>query len=217
MKSLNLNNLKPKKLFSMGVLDLPHVGDLSRPFFITIGCSLTAGVGLEYKDTWSSLLGDRLDMEHINLSMAGSSLDYQYDTLLRAQQVLTESRFTVWMHTYPTRFHWIKLRHILGDKLARRGIGGNLEYKPTLLKKISKLVSRTQHQNIIHTNTWGYDLKTKLAINKQICRTSNRYMLNHDDMLDYASDGSHAGPLSHHSVAVKLYGHIYRNFPRWYQ
>ena len=92
---MDLNPLKPKKFLSLGRHDLPHVGDLSRPYFITVGCSLTAGLCLDYKDTWSSALSKKLDMEHINLSMVGSSLDYQHHTLIKAERILKEARFVV--------------------------------------------------------------------------------------------------------------------------
>ena len=71
---MDLNSLKPKKFLSLGHHDLPHVGDLGKDFFVAVGCSYTAGAGLRYTDTWASRLGKKLNMEHINLGLDGSSV-----------------------------------------------------------------------------------------------------------------------------------------------
>jgi len=214
---MDLNSLKPKKFLGLGHHDLPHVGDLSRPYFITVGCSLTAGTFLDYKDTWSARLSKKLNMEHINLAMAGSSLDYQYHTLIEAEKILKEARFVVWMHTYTKRYHLMRLRHIIGDMMARRGQAKPLEYNEKCFSKIQKFVDLTEHKNILHTNTWGYDVKTKIALEKVICRQNKKYILNEHPRHDYASDGQHAGPISHHLLADDLHHHITSYFAHWHQ
>lgn len=215
MKSRNINKLKPKKFLSLGHHDLPHVGDLTRPYFVTIGCSFTAGKFLEYKETWCSKLSKNLNLQHINLAMIGSSLDYQYNILIEAKKILDDSLFMIWMHTYPTRYHWNILRHIVGDKIARRGVGGNLEYTAKNLQKIKRFTDLTNDLDVLHTNAWGYDIKTKIAIDKTICRHNKKYLLNSHDYLDRASDDLHAGPKSHHILAVDIQKHIMKHFPTW--
>ena len=226
MELQNINKLKPKKFLSIGHHDLPYVGDLSKPYFITVGCSLTAGNFLDYKDTWSSTLSKKLNMEHINLAMEGSSLDYQYDTLIKAEKILKDARFVVWMHTYTKRYHLMRFRHIIGDMLARRGIARHpsqdnqakgLEYNEKCFKKIEKFVELTRDKKILHTNTWGYDVKTKLALEKVVCRKNKKYMLNNNEWQDYASDGIHAGPISHSHLANDIHDHMTRYFMDWYQ
>jgi hypothetical protein len=214
---MDLNQLKPKKFLSLGHHDLPHVGDLSRPYFITVGCSLTAGIFLDYKDTWSYALSKKLNMEHINLAMVGSSLDHQYHTLIKAESILNEARFVVWMHTYTKRYHLMHLRYIIGDMLARRGQAKALEYNEKCFRKIKKFVELTKHKKILHTNTWGYDVKTKLALEKVVCRKNKKYMLNNHPWHDRASDDMHAGPISHGHLANDLYDHMTRYFMDWYQ
>ena len=214
---MDLNRLKPKKFLSLGRHDLPHVGDLSRPYFITVGCSLTAGLSLDYGETWSSILSKKLNMEHINLAMVGSSLDYQYHTLIKAEKILKEARFIVWMHTYTKRYHLMHLRHIIGDMLARRGQAKELQYNEKCFTKIEKFIELTKHKKILHTNTWGYDVKTKLALEKLVCRKNKKYMLNNHPWHDLASDDLHAGPTSHELLADDLHDHICRYFADWHQ
>ena len=96
-----------------------HVGDLSKPFFITVGCSHTKGVSLTYSNTWAYNIAKLFNMEHINLGFSGSSLEYQLSLITRAENVLPKAKFILWMHTYPSRSHKFFLSHILGDKLCR--------------------------------------------------------------------------------------------------
>ena len=212
---MNLDILKPRKLLGLGWHDLPHVGDLSKPYFVTIGCSLTAGNFLAYEDTWSYKLSQKIDMEHVNLAMNGSSMDYQYDTLTKAQKILKDSRFMVWMHTYPTRYHLNFLRYFIGDRLARRGMGGDLSYSQKSFEKIKRFTELTKDMKVLHTNTWGYDKKTKLVLEKLICRENRKYLLNKHEFIDRARDNEHAGPRSHETLATDVHKHIMKYFPTW--
>ena len=212
---MNLENLKPRKFLSLGRHDLPHVGDLTQPYFVTIGCSFTAGNFLEYKDTWSARLSQKLNLEHINLAMEGSSMNYQYNTLTSAQKILKDARFMVWMHTYPTRYHLNFLRHIIGDPLARRGVGGDLPFSQKSLKKIKGFTELTKDMRVLHTNAWGYDKKTKLVLEKLICRQNRKYLLNKHEYIDRVRDNAHAGPISHETLATDIHEHIMKYFPTW--
>ena len=117
---MNIDCLKPKKFLSLGHHDLPHVGDLEKDFFIAVGCSYTAGAGLEYTDTWASRLGEKLNMEHINLGLDGSSFEYQYDKIVECAKILPNHKFIIWMQTHPIRSHHNKFfSHIFGDLKSR--------------------------------------------------------------------------------------------------
>ena len=113
MKLPNLNIFKPKKPLGLGYHELPHIGDLSKPFFITVGCSHTKGVSLDYSNTWTHKISKLLDMEHINLGFSGSSLEYQLSLIEKAETVLPQAKFILWMHTYPSRSHKFFLSNIL--------------------------------------------------------------------------------------------------------
>lgn len=212
---MNIDSLKPRKFLSIGRHDLPHVGDLTQPYFVTVGCSFTAGNFLSYDDTWSSRLSQKLDLEHINLAMGGSSMDYQYNTLVRAGKILEGARFMVWMHTYPTRFHWNFLRYIIGDRLARRGMRRELSYSQKSLEKIRRFTELTKDMKVLHTNAWGYDNKTKLVLEKMISNRNKKYLMNKHEYFDRASDNEHAGPNSHEILATDIHKHIIKYFPTW--
>ena len=95
---MHLGCLRPKKFLSLGSYNLPHIGEIkNKPYFITIGCSFGSGMFLTYQDTWSSILANKLNYEHINLSWEGSSLNYQYNTILKAEKLLKNAKFIIWM------------------------------------------------------------------------------------------------------------------------
>jgi len=212
---MNLDSIKPRKFLSLGRHDLPHVGDLTQPYFVTIGCSLTAGQYLRYEDTWSARLARKLKLEHVNLAWWGSSLDYQLDILSKANSVLTNSKFTVWMHTYPTRYHLQGLNVIIGDWYARCGGNKIQEFNSYTWSKIEKCVKKTADEKVLHSNCWGYDEKTKLMIKKKISTNNKKYLLNKHEWLDRASDGVHAGPISHQTISEDMYAHIKKYFQHW--
>lgn len=51
---------------------------LTKDNFVTVGCSLTYGIGLPQKYTWASLLSEQLDLPVYNLGIPGSSGDTCY-------------------------------------------------------------------------------------------------------------------------------------------
>ena len=159
----NIGQLKPKKFLSLGRHDLRHVGDLSKPFFVAIGCSATKGDELNYDDCWVKQLANKLNLEHINLGFTGSSLEYQLDVYQKSRSILNNALFTVWMHPFAYRTHKFKLRNILGDRLCRIKFGNKLDDIDTW-HKIQKYVKTVYNDKVIITNCWGYNQKIKLLI-----------------------------------------------------
>jgi hypothetical protein len=214
MELQNLNKLKAKKFLSLGYHNLPHVGDLSKPFFITVGCSHTKGDALDYSDTWSSVISNLLGIEHINLGFEGSSLDYQLNVIEKAETVLPQAKFILWMHTYPLRGHKHLFSSILGDKLCRRQIVVDKlnNYNLTCWNKIKMYVDKVKDKKVLITNCWGYDSGINVLIQKKICNTNLKYFFNQEGWSDYATDNTHAGPESHKKLAKDWYGHITKHF-----
>jgi hypothetical protein len=114
-----LDTLKPRKFLSLGRYDLPHVGDISKPYFVTVGCSYSAGTALDYKDVWCNVLAKKLKLQHVNLSFPGSSLEYQHDKIVESEKILSDAKFIVWMQTHPVRSHRKFLSYFIGDRNAR--------------------------------------------------------------------------------------------------
>ena len=210
----NIGQLKPKKFLSLGRHDLRHVGDLSKPFFVAIGCSATKGDELNYDDCWVKQLANKLNLEHINLGFTGSSLEYQLDVYQKSKSILNNALFTVWMHPFAYRTHKFKLRNILGDRLCRIKFGNKLDDIDTW-HKIQKYVKTVYNDKVIITNCWGYNQKIKLLIQNKICKKNKNYFLNNGEIIDHGHDKLHAGPKCHALLANDLHNHIVKHFDHW--
>ena len=212
----NISQLKPKKFLSVGRHDLRHVGDLTKPFFVTVGCSFTKGVALDYPDTWAYKIGQLFNMEHINLGFSASSIDYQLSLINKTESILPQARFILWMHTYPSRSHKFFLSHILGDKLCRVQNENFLFYKNEIEQdysidswnKIKAVVDKVKNKKVFMTNCWGYNQGIKILMKNKICKFNKNYFLNEDPWIDLASDNVHAGKKSNTKIAKDWFTHI---------
>tara|TARA_A100001011_G_scaffold167969_1_gene176722 strand:- start:1019 stop:1696 length:678 start_codon:yes stop_codon:yes gene_type:complete len=217
----NIDQLKPKKFLSLGRHKLRYVGDLSKPFFITVGCSHTKGVSLSYSDTWANNIAKLFNMEHINLGFSGSSLEYQLSLITRAENILPKAKFILWMHTYPSRSHKFFLSHILGDKLCRVQKENFLFYKDEIEQdynldswnKLKTVVEQVKNKKVFMTNCWGYNSGLKTLMHNKICKNNFKYFLNQDNWIDHAPDNAHAGIKSHAKIAQDWFTHITKHYP----
>ena len=214
MTQQNLNFLKPKKFLSLGYHKLQYVGDLSKDFFVTIGCSFAKGTALDYQNTWSSKIAQLLNLEHINLSFEGSSLEYQFNVIKKVQKFLPQHKFILWMHTFPIRSHQTNLSRIIGDKYARIQVN-NLWTDVQSWNKIQKYVNLVNTQKVLMTNCWHYNNKIKLLLKEKICKHNPQYFYNKHEPIDQATDNEHPGSLSHNKLASDWFLHITKHFSHW--
>lgn len=197
---MDLAKLKPTSSFNLSRLDFPHCGDLTKPFFVTVGCSFTAGESLDYMDTWPFKLGKLLGMEHLNIGYNGTSIEYQSDKITLVKQLLPQAKFIIWMQSYPTRSH-SKLK-ILGDNQRRIRVHKPYEDPQTW----KKLVHHTDMhiKDCVITNAWGYDHKFVKLLQGRYRKTLN-YYVNSLPIIDYGSDHIHPGPNSHSSFVNQIF------------
>jgi len=210
MLSQNLNSLKPRKPLGLGLQDLPHVGDLNKDFFITVGCSFTQGSYIDYTDTWSHRLGKMLNMEHLNIAFEGSSLEYQYE-LIKKVSLLYPDNTILWMQTFPVRTHRWFMAPIAGDRLARKVFDKTWD-DPASWRKILKYVELAKDHKVYMTNCWGYNTKIKVLLENKICNHNRNYFFNPDEPVDKGLDDVHPGKESHRILAEKWYDHLTKHF-----
>ena len=210
----NLNTLKPKKFLSLGRHPLAHIGDLTKPYFVTIGCSYTYGVGLNYEDTWSSKLANTLGLEHINLSFPGTSIEYQYEKILQAETILSKAKFIIWMQSSPVRSHRTSISFLIGDKSARIPVSITWDDKK-LWEKVRKFYDLCKNKKIIFINGWRWNKKIKLLLESKICKNNKNYFFNKYEPEDLAFDKLHPGPSSHLHLVHDLIPHITKHFSDW--
>ena len=190
---------------------LVHWGDINKNFFATIGCSMTYGVGVEYKNTWSNLLAEQFNMEHINLSFNGSSIEYQSRVVKLLWELLPQTKFCIWMHTFPTRSQ--NLDESLSDQ--ERRIYDHTAWKDTATwQKILDHFDKFSKANILCTNSWFYPEPYLKMLNGWF-KGENKFFVNNDDVTDFANDNKHPGKESHKKLSLDLGNHIKKFFPEW--
>tara|TARA_Y100001970_G_scaffold252441_1_gene326251 strand:- start:2248 stop:2904 length:657 start_codon:yes stop_codon:yes gene_type:complete len=210
----NLNKLKPRKFLSLGRHSLAHVGDLSKPYFVVVGCSYTYGVGLNYKDVWCNKLAQTLGLEHINLSFPGTSIEYQYDKILQTEKILSDAKFIIWMQSSPVRSHRTFLSFLIGDKSARIPVSTTWGDKK-LWEKVQRFYDLTKNKKIIFTNGWHWNNKIKLLLENKICKQNKNYFLNKYEPEDLGFDKIHPGTQSHLHLVNDIGSHITKHFSDW--
>jgi hypothetical protein len=214
---MHIDTLKPRKFLSLGRYDLPHVGDLSRPYFVAVGCSVMAGSGVAYQKSWVSQVASRLGLQHVNLALEGSSLEYQYHKILESERVLKDAKFILWMQSPPIRNHRMMLRKIIGDKYARVRFHDQMYRTPDVVgrtwNKLKKFYHISNRKNIIFTNTWGWDGRLLLLLKSKIANKDKKYFVNDNQIIDRGHDGIHPGPATHNVLTDKIYGHIQTHYP----
>ena len=204
---MNIDKLKPTKFLNISTRDFPHCGDLSKPFFVVVGCSHTAGDCIEYKDCWANQLATMLEMEHLNIGFSGSDLSYQSSKIDMLKDTLPEAQFYIWMQTYPVRNR--KNFKLLGDTYRRIQVYTTWE-DPTTLDLLLTYADKHLHKPILITNVWGYP-QQYIKILKGKYRSTHNYYVNDNIVTDYGSDGKHSGPNTHKKIATDLYNYIIDN------
>lgn len=193
---------------------MPHVGDLNKPYFIAMGCSYTSGMALQYNEVWCSRLASKLGLEHVNIAFDGSSMEYQYEKIKMAEEILKDALFVVWMQTHPQRTHRTKWRWMLGDVYSRV-LWHLTPQDPRCWEKVRSFFELVKSKKVLCVNSWGWDRKIKMYLNAKICSKTNQYLFNDNEPVDYGKDNEHPGPKSHLKISDQLYDHIQNHLSQW--
>lgn len=215
-----LSNLMPRKFLGLGRDRLSHIGDLTKPYFVAVGCSVVGGETLcvDYKDSWVNRLATRLGLEHINLGFDGSSLEYQYEKIKMCEKILPDCEFIVWMQSPPWRSHHMRLGRFIGDRWARMKIDSELfRTKESLGAQWQKLLmyydQAKKNQKILFTNTWSWSPQLLLPLESKMKKSGSRYYVNAQNIIDYGEDNMHPGTETHKQLAVEIEQHVLKHFP----
>jgi hypothetical protein len=216
---MNLSTLCPTTSFGFKKIELPHCGDLSKPYFVTIGCSNTAGTSeqdndikiLDYDCMWPSLVAQDLQMQHINIGFAGASVQYLNPKLKKSLTILSNAKFVLYMIPFPVRSH---SRLFFLDDHKKRRYHTTLWREQKTLINIKNTVEMFSEDKVIFTNNWGYDpsmLESITALYKKY----PKFFVNRDTIIDRAEDDNHPGKKTHIEISKKLVAHIRKNFNDW--
>lgn len=191
---------------------------------MSIGCSLTEGVGVNDNETWSHFFSKLINGVDLNFGVGGRSNDYisrcllSYYDLIKPDLVLimyTESHrrefYTKNGEIEP--FHHKKWGYFLETK------DGEEEHKSllTLSNKESNFQNWYKNHQLIklflEVKKCNWLWNGWFATNDYI--DENRFDGDYYPFIDYGSEGVHPGPKTNKEYSIKLYNYISEKFPQY--
>lgn len=173
------------------------------PCMVALGCSYTVGIGLPLKDIWPTLVGNALGLKVYNLGWGGTSADTCYRLARYWIPVLTPR--VVCMLTPPRAR--LELSTIKGTQPP---VDVFMPMSCSVLCTASDVYLKHWFGN--DDNHWFNQEKNTLAI-ESIAESNNAKFasINADDegscsrdIVGYARDHMHTGPIGHEQMAKKL-------------
>lgn len=172
-----------------------------QPCIVALGCSYTLGSGLPVESTWSSLVGQALNLPVANLAWMG----YSADSCFRLAEY--------WIPRLNTK-HVIMLTPF-ADRLEVLTESDAITYMPGNISSTASDQYLT-HWMLNNENSRLNSTKNKLALT-QLCKIHNvscwiydalTYMADSREKLEYARDYMHAGPRGHEILAERIINDI---------
>lgn len=194
----------------------------------TIGCSITAGTGVQHDQRYGHLLSQQLNLPEINLAKNGASILFSADSILRTD--IQSNDVVVWGITCPGRVEIVE----------------NLSLQPYTIEKYVQEPKEKQYWNLNYFSSSTLVVKQIQQIFQVInfCKkiSANLYIANLLDLswiplvfdkyhnfidltnnnkcinahvpkfLDVGTDGAHPGPAQHQEYAEKIFNLIKENY-----
>lgn len=188
---------------------------------MSIGCSLTEGIGVNDNETWSKVFSDLIGGVNLNFGLGGRSNDYIARTLLTFHDMIKPDIVLI-MYT------------IVNRKEIYTNDNGVEPFMPThswgYLKDTS---SGRETQNMMVSLQNDYEdyanwYKNHLLIKNFLDNKKTKWVWNGENLfidyqdvnrfdsgirpfLDLGSDNTHPGPITHKSCGEKLYHHVMKS------
>jgi len=194
---------------------------------MSIGCSLTEGVGVNNDETWSSqfskLLRDGVDL---NLGISGRSNDYISRSLMTFYDLLNPDLVLI-MYTSPIRREFYTENAGIEPFIPTQSWGYMEETEDG--KKIQSKLTELQNDSEDFINWYKNHQLIRLFLeskkcnwlwNGNFCVTKdyeefNRFDGGYGTYIDKGVDGNHPGPKHNQEYVQKLHEFIVKNFPSY--
>lgn len=210
--------------FNLDKFNLLHASrSTNDPILWTMGCSFTAGDGVEYEQRYGYLLGKKLNIPEITLSTNGSSISWTADQLLRSD--VNANDIVIWGLTNIQRIDYVKnwelyttnascyskipkeLRYWSPEFFdSTTNITLSIHKILQVINFCSKIGAKLYLVNLLDVS-WmlpvlkDYEFYLDLTKDFPIDDCLNTY-------LDIGTDGAHPGPLTHAWYAEQIYNFI---------
>jgi len=161
------------------------------------GCSIAQGVGVVEDERYASLIAKKSNLPLVDLSLAGSSIEYAADQILRSD--IKTDDIVVWGLTEEARFpEW--------STSLQRVIPGEHTSKTLTETRIYKSVVSVHQVANFCTKIGARLIMIPIICSENFClllsSLDNFYQLPYQTkFIDFGGDGEHPGPLQHRAYA----------------
>lgn len=178
-----------------------------------VGCSTTAGIGVDDNERYGVLLSKRLNLPVSFLADSGSSITWAADQILRSD--IREQDIVVWGLTSEHRLiFWNpsanELMHVHSHsenieqlELSHKTINRLLVHKTNLLSAIQKIHEVSNFCNKIKANLLIFNVHSSNTLNLHLNNVNEFlvYLSTFDKYIDIGNDNKHPGPKQHQAYA----------------
>lgn len=191
---------------------------------MSLGCSNTEGVGVNYRDTWTSQFTSQIpNGVNMNFGTGGRSNDFISRCLLTYYDIVKPDLVLV-MYTSPTRREVYTKDGGIEPFMTSNSWG---HFKETDEGVIShECMVQLQNDNEDFINWYKNHLLIKQFLELKKCNwfwngwfdiptnfiEDNRFDGDYRYFIDYGVDGVHPGPKHNGDYSVRLFNHIFKNF-----
>lgn len=191
---------------------------------MSIGCSHTEGVGVNYNDTWPYQFTSYIpNGVNFNFGMGGRSNDFIVRCLLTYYDVIKPDLVLIMYPSSLRREIYTKDGGI--EPFMPISVWGYMEETEDG-KKIQNYLTELQNDNEDTINWYKNHLLIKYFLESKKCNWMwngsfnlpteyiefNRFDSNYGDFIDYGVDGAHSGPKHNREYSERLFNHICLNF-----
>lgn len=185
---------------------------LECPMLWVFGCSHSHGVGLKVSEkNYGQCLSEELDLPLRLITKPGSSLAWSYRHLLNS--CIKQQDTVVWQLTSPERLSSFNGKHVEEIVLSSskdRKLIDSISDSQIYFNHLSMLNTGVRYLQSINCR---FVIITIMSLGKNYNYLSeyikySEFCSTYGSFLDHGSDGKHAGPLSHKSLAQRIYNHL---------
>ena len=202
---------------------LKNIKNNATPTLWTAGCSITAGIGVDYKDRWGTLLAEYLNLPEVTLSESGSSIAWAADQILRSD--IKEGDIVVWGLTSIPRLsisrNWnLEAIHVYTySSIKKEEQYWNIDYfhcETLVLTTVRHILQVINFCKKIKVTLYLVNLIDLTWLGIVFNEFENFIDLTHDlptkngflCYTDLGTDNLHPGPKQHQHYATQLYNFI---------
>lgn len=194
---------------------------------LSIGCSNTEGVGVNYHDTWPDQFSKYIpNSVNLNFGTGGRSNDYISRCLLTFYDLVKPDLVLI-MYTSPQRREFYTKEGLIEPYMPTGAWGYMSETEEG--RKIQLQKTELQNDNEDFVNWYKNHLLIKYFLDSKKCnwlwngwmgipheyQEPNRFDGKYDFFIDKGADGVHPGPLHNRNYSNRLIKHLIQNFPQY--